>query len=1105
MRLKTLACMALAVLMGVGYSQAQSAPPQSHFSSNGRLPLTFEANQGQTAPQVKFISRGPGYRAYLTADGITLALRAANRPLTASTQVRANNRSFIQLRLVGAASNPKIVGEGLQPGRVNYFLGNDPGKWRRSVPTYSQIRYSNVYPGIDLVFYGNNQQLEYDFAVSANANPRQIQFEVSGASGLHLTGDGSLALQIGTSEVQFKVPVVYQESNGQRVAVHGAYSLTDSNHIRFHLSHYDTQKPLVIDPVLVYSTYLGGSGDEQPSGIAVDDSGNVYVTGTTDSTDFPLGAIGTLPAGSPHVYVAKLDPTGTHLIYADYLGGSSQDYGYALALDSSQNVYITGSTASSDFPMVHPFQGSYPGAFNAFLSKISADGSSLVYSTYFGGNGSDLPSGVAVDHLGNMILAGYTSSTNLPVANAFQSSVSPNQGGEYGNYGFLTKFSPDGSSLVYSTYLGGSSNVPLNCGGTPCWIQPSSTIASLAVDASGNAYLAGSTNTYNFPVTQGAYLTTNSTQMNTNVGFVSKFSSAGALQYSTYFYGSSGLQTSLTGIAADSTGSAYITGAAFSDGTFPITSTSICDPGTQGWGCSYGFVTKFDNVGATLLYSTFLGPNNGSIPGAIALDSSNDAFVLAFTSSNNFSPVNGIEPYSNGNDILLAEIDPSGTSQLFATYLGGSGDDEPAPGGLAIDANGNVYIAGVTNSPDLPVTPPAFQGNSAGNADSFVMKIGPESAPAVTFRPTSLQFALQAVGTTSAAQNVVLQNMGSSPLLISAITTTPDFSQTNNCGSSVAAGSCTLSVSFVPTTAGTRTGSITIQDDAAGSPHVIALTGIGSGPAVTLVPSTLTFSGIPLGSTSAAQSVTLTNSGDKTLNISNIGISGSYAQSNNCPASLTTGSNCVVSVTFTPTITGANSGTLTVTDNAFGGSQALSLNGSGSDFNIAASVATATVKAGATATYSLTVGAVGGAFPNTVNLSCSGAPQYATCSLSQSPVTPGANGVAVTLSVKTTGKSTQSAQSRQPLSPLVAVMLQLQGFGIFGLVIAGSTRRRNSMLKVLILMLLVGGLLFLVGCAGGTGIASQSTTSTPAGTYTIHVTGTSGGLQHSLPVTLTVQ
>ncbi|MGA7592021.1 MAG: SBBP repeat-containing protein, partial [Candidatus Sulfotelmatobacter sp.] len=415
----------------------------------GNLPLTFELNQGQTAPQAKFVSRGKGYSAFLTAGGMVLSLRPNKTAAQSTLTVATNNKSqksastTLQFKLVGASSSPSVVGENLQPGRVNYFIGNDPSKWHRNVPTYSQVRYKNVYPGIDLVYYGNHHQLEYDFAVAPGADPRQIQFGITGANQMELDSEGNLVLQTASGELRFKSPVVYQESSGARVPVSGAYAMNDSTHIGFKVAHYDTRKPLVIDPVLVYSTYMGGSGDEQPSGIAVDSTGSVYLAGYTDSADFPLTTLGSTTSGVPHVFVAKLDPTGSNLMYADYIGGNGQDYGYALALDSANNLYVTGSTASSNFPMVNPYQGSYPGSFNAFLTKVSADGSSLLYSTYLGGNGSDQPTSMAIDSLGSVIVGGNTSSSNFPTANAYEATANANQGGLSGNYGFLTKFSPD--------------------------------------------------------------------------------------------------------------------------------------------------------------------------------------------------------------------------------------------------------------------------------------------------------------------------------------------------------------------------------------------------------------------------------------------------------------------------------------------------------------------------------------------------------------------------------------------------------------------------------------------------------------------------------------
>ncbi len=902
-----------------------------------------------------------------------------------------------------------------------------------------------------------------------------------------------------------RLPPSIRTLGGRRLPISGAYIVKDETHIAFQVAHYDASRPLVIDPVLVYGTYLGGSGDDRATGIAVDGAGNVYVAGYTDSIDFPLAALGSLSSGAAHVFVAKLDASGTNLVYADYVGGNSQDYGYALVLDGSNNVYVTGSTASSDFPMVNPYQGIYPGSFNAFLTKISASGSSLLYSTYFGGNGSDIPSGLAIDSLRDVVLAGNTSSTNLPTANAYQPAAVPNQGGLSGNYGFLAKFNPNGSSLVYSTYLGGNSNIPFNCGGTPCWPSPYSAISGLAVDSNGNAYVAGGTNTYNFPTTQGAYLTTDTTQMNGNVGFVSKFSSSGSLDYSTYFYESSGILTNLDAIAVDGSGSAYVTGSAVSDGTFPVTSTSICDPGVYGWECGYAFVTKFDPTGSTLLYSTFLGPNNFASPQAIALDANNDAYVVASTSSNTFGIVNGIEPYTNGSDILLAEIDPSASVQLFATYLGGSSDDSAAS--ISVDSRGNLYIAGSTDSTDFPVTPGAFQEIAGGNTDAFVMKIGPGSAPSASLSPDSLQYSVQNVGATSQPQTVLLRNMGSSSLSISSITNNGDFAETDDCAPGVAAASsCTLSIAFTPTAAGTRTGSIVIRDNAAGSPHVINLSGTGFGPAVSLTPASLMFAGQMLGTSSPAQNVTLANTGNTTLNVGNIQMTGAFTQTNNCPATLTSNSTCTLRVMFTPTVIGTQNGTLTISDNGQGNSQVVNVTGAGADFGLASSPTNDTLKAGNTATYQLAISPLGGAFSNIVKLSCSGAPNLATCSISPNSVTPNGSTAPATLTITTTVSVAQIVPLRSSQDrTLYAIWLPLQGFGIFGMILVGSCARPRNLRTIFLLALMIAALMFMIGCAGGTGITTPPQAGTTPGTYTITVTGTSGALQHSIPVTLIVQ
>ncbi len=1194
--------------VAVNTALTQTPRPYQNYAT----PLTFEANQGQSDPQVKFLSRGKGYKAFLTAGGMVLSLRPSQRVLSsrgaASSKPHQGVNATLQFRLVGAAQNPAIVGESRLPGHVNYFIGRDPAKWHTNIPTYARVRYKNVYPGIDLVYYGSHQQLEYDFAVAPGADPGQIQFEVTGASQTELDGEGNLVLQTGSGELHFQSPVVYQQSSGVRVPVAGSYVMNDSTHIAFQVAHYDASKPLVIDPVLVYSTYLGGSGDDEPSGIAVDSTGTVYLAGYTDSTDFPLDTLGSPSSGSTHVFVAKLDPTGSNLVYADYIGGNNDDYGYALVLDSAKEVYVTGSTASSDFPMVNPYQDTYPGSFNGFLAKVSADGSSLLYSTYLGGNGSDQPASIAIDSLGSVLVAGNTSSTNFPLANAYQTTASANQGGVYGNYGFLTKFSPDGSYLVYSTYLAGNTNQAYNCGGTPCWSSPYSAINGIAVDSNGNAYAAGITNTYNFPTTSSAYLTADSTPQNSIVGFTSKFSISGALDYSTYFYESSGILTNISAIAVDASGSAYITGSAFSDGTFPVTSTSICDPGSSGYACDYAFVTKFDPAGSTLLYSTFLGPNNNASPQAIALDANHDAYVLASTSSSTFSTVNGIEAYSNGSDLLLVEIDPAAGSELFATFLGGSADEYPA--GIAIDSTGSLYLAGSTDSSDLPVTQGAFQNVLGGGTDALVMKIGPSSAPSVTLNPYSLQYSSQAVSSTSTAQTVLLRNMGSSALAISSITS-GDFAESDNCGTSLpAAGSCTLSVTFTPTAAGTRSGSVAIQDNAAGSPHVINLSGIGNGPVAALSPSSLIFSPQVVGTSSAAQPVTVTNTGNTTMNLGAIQVTGDFSQVNNCSTTLTANSSCTINITFTPTASGTRIGTLTVTDNAQGSPQTVNLSGNGSsaavpiavvspaslhfssqplttssvsqavtltntgsailnlgaiqitgdfaqtnncwatlaanstctinvtftptasgtrtgtlgvtdnasgspqvvnltgagaDFNLANSTGADTIQPGSAATYTLTVSAIGGSFGNAVKLTCSGLPAATSCSLSPSAVTPGTSSASSTLTITTAATVSRLAPQLSPSAPIYAVWIQLQAIGLFGVVVVASRRSGRKLRGGILSILLTAALLFMTACAGGTGIGPARQTGTSAGTYTLTVTGSSGNLQHSMPVTLVVQ
>ena len=1290
-----------------------SIPNGKVIKNYNQIPLAFEENKGQTSGQVKFLSRGQGYTAFLTSGGMTLSLRPSSSESPAGNIPAASKPqgTILQFRLIGANTHPQVSGEKPLPGRINYFLGKDPTKWQTNLRTYSQVRYKNVYPGIDLIYYGNHQQLEYDFALAPGVSPNAIQFEIQGASEISIDGHGNLVLGAANSSLRFQTPIVYQESNGQRSPVLGSYVMKDSSHVGFQLSSYDQNKPLVIDPVLAYSTYLGGNGTDQATGLALDGTGNVYITGYTDSADFPLAAPASLPTTANHAFVAKLDSTGSNLVYADYIGGSGDDYGVALVLDSSLNVYITGSTTSGDFPMVKAFQSQQPGPYSGFVSKLSSDGGALLYSSYLGGSTLDVPLSIAIDHLNEVHIAGYTMSPNFPVANALQTSVSPNQGGVFGDYGFLTKLSADGSTLLYSTYFAGNAVVVQNCG-SPCYPAPYNAINAVTVDVGGNAYVTGSTNATNFPTTSGAYLSSNPTQLGASLGFVSKFGSSGSLEYSTYLYGSSGDPMGMSAIAVDAAGSAYVTGEALSDGTFPVTSTTICDPGVWGFGCSYAFVSKFDPAGASLVYSTFLGPNNYAVPQNIAVDASGDAYILSSTYSAAFQLDNGIESYTGQSDLLLVEIDSAANSQLFSTYLGTTGNDSPA--GLAIDSQGNIYIAGSTDGVDLPVTSGAPQSVMGGGTDAFIVKIEPGAGPLIAATPASLQFSAFPVGSTSAETTVLLRNMSSSTLSIADIAITGDFAEFNTCGNQVpAAGSCSVHVSFTPTASGLRNGSVMLQDNEGQSLFVLPLEGIGEGgsgtnpaPIAVLVPGTLTFPTVPVGRSSGSQQLTLTNAGNASLSISNFQVVGDFSQSNSCPASLTAGTSCSIAVSFSPGMEGMRLGSLTITDNAPGSPQTISLTGtgslaqlvvaptslsypntsvgqssnsqsvtltntgnaflsitsvqvtedfsqtnncalplaastscsvnivfrptaggtragvltitdtlqsgsqtvsltgigsqaivvltpetlsfsnvvlkqhsvtqhvtlsntgnapltitafqvtgdyqqtnncsstiaagsscalnvvftptatgsrtgslavvnttgvtesvtlagSGSDFSLTTPSNTDSIKSGAAATYSIQASEVGGLFPNAVSLTCTGLPSGAACSFSPASLIPGPKSATSVLTITTA----QISAENDPTSPIRRGPLNalwMQGFGALGIVLAKATKRSRKTLVLAIVALLLLGIMFMTGCGGGTGIGAGRQPSSPT-SYTVTVTGASGSLQHTLPLTLTIQ
>ena len=601
----------------VGFACPATAAPEARVSETyGKLPLHFEANRGQTHEDVRFLARGAGYSLYLTADEAVLVL---TRPNPDATQPRGRP-VVVRMSLVGAAPKPLVSGLDELPGKANYLIGN-PAKWQTNVPTYAKVHYREVYPGIDLVYYGNQRQLEYDFVVSPRADPERIVLGFQGAERLEINAEGEFVLHAAGGAIRQRVPVIYQEIDGVRTKIEGRYVLKDAHRVGFQVAAYDPSRPLVIDPTLVYSTYLGGSSSDDGYGIAVDAAGAAYVTGTTGSADFTAGCTapctglnGTL-SGRSDVFVTKINAAGTALVYSTYLGGSGYESGNGIAVDAAGAAYVTGTTSSTDFPTTpgaiqttYGGGGSSSNGGDAFVSKLNAAGSALLYSTYLGGSGDDSGFGIAVDAAGSVYVTGSTTSTDFPTANPLQAAY-----GGGGTDAFVSKLDAAGSALLYSTYLGGSG-----------WDDG----YGIAVDAAGSAYVTGGTTSTDFPTAnplQAAY------GGGLRDAFVSKLNAAGsALLYSTYLGGSGNDYGS--GIAVDAAGSAYVTGYTTST-NFP-TASPLQAAKRGGYDA---FVTKLNATGTALVYSTYLGGSDFSYGYGIAVDAAGAAYVTGSTIATDFT------------------------------------------------------------------------------------------------------------------------------------------------------------------------------------------------------------------------------------------------------------------------------------------------------------------------------------------------------------------------------------------------------------------------------------------------------------------------------------
>jgi YVTN family beta-propeller protein len=706
-----------------GGGPKSAAAHSSHLAeSYGRLPLSFEPNAGQTDPRVKFLSHGGGHTLFLTSTEAVLSLtkkRDDGVSLHGANDkaARETESSVLRMRLLGA--NPDAVATGLEqlPGKSNYFIGNNPANWHTNVSTYGKVQFSHVYPGIDLVYYGNERDLENDFVVAPGADPAQIRLAIGGASKISLDADGNAVIGWKNGEVRLLKPGLYQEVRGETIEIAGGYALK-GNELRLVVGQYDHRQKLVIDPVLSYSTYLGGSAIDYAYGIAVDSSGSAYVAGYTSSTNFPVSTApeqGTYGGGSSAVFVAKLTPAGDALVYSTYIGGNgvnSDDGANGLAVDSSGNAYVVGYTQSTNFPGASSssIQASYGGNGDGFVLELNAAGNALIYSTYLGGAGTDVTTAIALDSSGNAYVVGGTQSTNFPGVTSSSMQAANAGGGD----AFVTKINPGGTAIVYSTYLGGTG---------------ADTAYGIAVDSSGNAFVVGVTSSTGFPgVNSNSLQPTNGG--GTSDAFVAELNAAGtALVYSTFLGGNS--TDFASGIALDSTGNAYVAGYTLST-NFPVTPGAF--QAVSGGGYD-GFVAKLNPGGTTLVYSTYLGGSGTDEGAGIAVDSSGNAYVTGGTTSTNFPGVSSSSVqsvYGGGTgDAFVAELNPAGSALVYSTYLGGN--DADVARGIKLDSENNVYIAGYTSSTNFPLGAQPVQSTYGGGTyDAFIAKLSTGAATTTT-------------------------------------------------------------------------------------------------------------------------------------------------------------------------------------------------------------------------------------------------------------------------------------------------------------------------------------------------------------------------------------
>jgi Beta-propeller repeat/Domain of unknown function DUF11 len=1036
-----------------------SQSKQQVLATYSHLPLIFEPNQGQTDPKVRFLARGGGYGLYLTADEAVLALQRNSRHPSDRT-------SAVSMKLVGATSTAKPTGDGQLPGTSNYLIGNDPSKWHRDLPQFERVRYPNAYPGIDLVFYGNQGRLEYDFEVAPGSDPRQVAFRFKnlakhGPQNLKIAAGGDLVLDLGGGDVRLQAPRVYQKFGAEERSVDGRFELRgrEKDEVGFQVGAYDRSRTLIIDPILAYSTYLGGSGAESCSAItglpftpgcpaiAVDAAANAYVAGSTTSTNFPQTAgefqpnLGT--GATANVFVAKFNPNGV-LLFATYLGGNGTDYAAGVAADSGFDVIVAGTASSGNFPTTDgpnntAFQTTpVSGGKHVFVSKLDPTGRILLYSTYLSGHGTDIASGLAVDQGGsNAYVTGTTTSTDSETG--FPSTIGAYQTtSKAANQFFFTKVDPNASgsaSLLYSTYFGGSSPSTGSVVG-----------GGITVDINSNAYITGGTNFIDMPILN-AFQATNKGGYDI---FVAEINPAGVtgtqLLYSTYL-GGSGDDIGY-GIAVDSSPNTYVTGStASTDFNAGDVGTTALQPGNGGG--TDAFVAKLGvlctgtscTTALPLIYFSYLGGAGTDIGTAIGVDNNAAARITGWTNSPNFPIVgNALQStYGGGSsDAFYASVDtlatcspltsPTCVPTSTSSYFGGSGADLGT--GLALDTQGSSYLAGETASTSGFPLRNSAQGALSGPSDAFVAKLAPVlnlTMPAPIATP-------------------LVVGVGSQVSFAYTITNSGEF--TNG----------VTFVDFLPATGATFVSATASPGTCGGAVNLTVLCNVGTLNAAATATVTVVLT--PAAPTIPGGTVSLGNSGSAFVGQSQLATS---------------------------------SASVTV-----------------NDFNIKVLPATATVPAGVPAIFTAIVApSSDSGFPESVSISCgSGLPTGTTCLPGNNNPIPNLNtgAEASQLVINSTARVTTTTEMRHrgvPAVPFYATVLPVAGLALLGAGLGGKRSRWRRLLIGLLLGALFTLIMFLPACSSSS--TTTTTTGTPAGTYAVTVNAVSGSATRSTVVALVIQ